>query len=174
MSEVLRLELHVFGVLQPTVGGVIYGGRSPMAPNINCPSGTAKLFNLAQATLVLTALGCAARSSPAAEFHVTGQAIFGSTVVDHYDRTEFFQAGDVAKFDDTSHVPDYSVHTQGDSLADGGGLRAHAFAQIIKNVTNPADTSGIGVTGEGIAVATFPDVVVSGTPGTVSTSINMV
>src|SRR4029078_6869468 len=117
-------------------GGVTDGACSTMSPKISSTWRFSPCISLALVTVIPATVGFDMGNSRAGEFHVVGQAIFNSTVTDHYDLTEPIQAGDVAKFDDISHVPDYSVHGQGDSLADIGGLHAHAFAQIVKNVTN--------------------------------------
>jgi hypothetical protein len=139
----------------------------------NCPRAIVCLSNPVGLALMFAILGYILNSAAASEFHVTGQSLFNSTGEDHYDLSGFFQAGHIAKYDDTSHVPEYSVHTQGDSLADIGGLHAHSFAQIIKNVTNPDDNSGIGCSSDSLAMATYNDVTIAGPPGTFSTSINM-
>lgn len=77
-------------------------------------------------------------------------------------------------YDNTDDAPDFSYHIQASSLAEAGGLRAHAYGEIFKNQAWPTGgTYEFGVQAAGVAFATYYDMIVPGSAGLVSTSVNM-
>ena len=79
----------------------------------------------------------AASSAQALEFRANGGISMTTSGVfspiDSYDISGFFQAAGGVTYDDAPGPPSRSLHAQANSSADVVGLRAHAFAQVLKN-----------------------------------------
>jgi hypothetical protein len=119
----------------------------------------------------------AASSAQALEFRANGGITMTTSGVfspiDSYDISGFLQAAGGVTYDDAPGPPSRSLHAQANSGADDVGLRAHAFAQVLKNEPQGGAFNSRLNAGSA-AFAVYEDILITGgTGGPVSTSLNL-
>jgi hypothetical protein len=118
----------------------------------------------------------AASSAQALEFRANGGITMTTSGVfspiDSYDISGFFQAAGGVTYDDAPGPPSRSLHAQANSSADVVGLRAHAFAQVLKNDPQGGAFNSRLNAGSA-AFAVYDDILITGGSGLVSTSLNL-
>jgi hypothetical protein len=106
-------------------------------------------------------------------YYLVGHFGFGG---DQYVRTGNPGTGGGVFFNDAgTSIPGLSITGQADSYGGAGFVRAHSFAQMIRNTSVPEqDMYGVGVNSGGSVNVTYSDVVVSGPAGgVVQTRLNL-
>jgi hypothetical protein len=102
-----------------------------------------------------------------------GENIAPNIFISHgnYDLTLGVQAGGGLNFDQNGTTTTPSIHAQANSLADGGGLHAHGFVEVIKGFSggDPHEQDFISVAN---AYATH-EITISGPAGNITTALNI-
>jgi hypothetical protein len=121
---------------------------------------------VAQATLaaIVTALAVPSSSRAVPVFEASTQLAFNGVAFDRQSNQGSINAGAQSRFDDNV----FHVHARGTALASASGLRASGFGQLIDEQIN------ISIGGQGTASARFDDFIISGPPGPVTASFDLV